>query len=82
MTVYLEYLFVFGCSAGPWWPQARCCHAAGFPDVQYTAAEKHWDSKEETDYLHVQGNLLASILVLHQERCTICAKDEQMFSVK
>lgn len=41
---------------GAWWPETRCCHAAGFPDVQYIAPAKHWNKKEKIKYPKIQGN--------------------------
>lgn len=41
---------------GAWWPETRCCHATSFPDVQYIAAAKHWNTKEEIKYPKIQGN--------------------------
>lgn len=45
------------CAEGAWWPETRCCYAAGFPDVQYVAPAKHWNTKEKIDYPKIQGNL-------------------------
>lgn len=45
------------CAEGTWWPETRCCHATSFPDVQYIAPAKHWNTEEEIKYPKIQGNL-------------------------